>query len=38
MRPTRQVAGVYATQILPFFDDKAVKLYQDFETEVYRAI
>jgi methyl acetate hydrolase len=36
--PTRKVTGVYATQVLPFYDAKAVKLYQDFETEVYRSI
>jgi methyl acetate hydrolase len=35
---TRRVTGVYATQVLPFYDAKAVKVYQDFETEVYRAI
>ncbi len=34
--PARQVAGVYATQLLPFLDDKAVRLFQDFETAVYR--
>ncbi|HTI80602.1 MAG TPA: serine hydrolase domain-containing protein [Acetobacteraceae bacterium] len=34
--PARQVAGVYATQLLPFFDDRAVRLFQDFETAVYR--
>ncbi len=34
--PARRVAGVYATQLLPFFDDKAVRLFQDFETAVYR--
>ncbi|MBV9250811.1 MAG: beta-lactamase family protein [Acetobacteraceae bacterium] len=36
--PARRVAGVYATQILPFFDERAVKLFQEFEIEVYRAI
>jgi methyl acetate hydrolase len=36
--PTRRVTGVYATQVLPFYDAKAVKLYQEFETEVYRSI
>lgn len=35
--PARKVAGVYATQVLPFYDDHAVKTFQDFETEVYRA-
>ena len=36
--PTKGVAGVYATQILPFFDVKSVPTFQAFETEVYRAI
>jgi CubicO group peptidase (beta-lactamase class C family) len=36
--PTRKVAGVFATQILPFFDAKAVQACSEFETEVYRAI
>ena len=36
--PTRGVAGVYATQILPFFDVKSVPAFQAFETEVYKAI
>jgi methyl acetate hydrolase len=35
--PTRQVAGVYATQVLPFFDAKAVRTFQEFETAVYDA-
>jgi CubicO group peptidase (beta-lactamase class C family) len=34
--PVKQVTGVYATQVLPFFDAKAVQLFQDFETAVYR--
>jgi methyl acetate hydrolase len=34
--PARQVTGVYATQVLPFFDEKAVRLFQEFETAVYR--
>jgi CubicO group peptidase (beta-lactamase class C family) len=34
--PVKQVTGVYATQLLPFFDAKAVQLFQDFETAVYR--
>ncbi len=34
--PVRQVTGVYATQVLPFFDAKAVQLFQEFETAVYR--
>jgi CubicO group peptidase (beta-lactamase class C family) len=36
--PAKGVAGVYATQVLPFFDEKAVQTFQAFETEVYRAL
>ena len=36
--PTRKVAGVYATQVLPFFDEKAVSAFEGFETAVYRAL
>ncbi len=35
---TRGVAGVYATQVLPFFDQKAVAAFDAFETAVYRAV
>ncbi|HEY4172586.1 MAG TPA: serine hydrolase domain-containing protein [Rhodopila sp.] len=35
--PTKQVAGVYATQVLPFFDAKAVQAFEAFETAVYAA-
>jgi methyl acetate hydrolase len=34
--PVKQVTGVYATQVLPFFDAKAVQLFQDFEAAVYQ--
>lgn len=34
----KQVAGVYATQILPFFDSKSVELFAAFETSIYRAL
>jgi methyl acetate hydrolase len=34
--PVKQVTGIYATQVLPFFDAKAVQLFQEFETAVYR--
>jgi CubicO group peptidase (beta-lactamase class C family) len=34
----KQVAGVYATQILPFFDSKSVELFEAFETSIYRAL
>jgi CubicO group peptidase (beta-lactamase class C family) len=36
--PTRQVTGVYATQVLPFFDPAAVGTFEAFETAVYAAI
>ena len=36
--PAKGVAGVFATQILPFFDPKAVETLQAFESEVYRAV
>jgi methyl acetate hydrolase len=36
--PARKVAGVYATQVLPFYDEKAVRAYEGFETAVYQAL
>jgi methyl acetate hydrolase len=36
--PVKQIAGVYATQILPFCDVKSLKLFGEFETAVYEAI
>lgn len=36
--PKKQVAGVYATQVLPFFDPKAVEGFAGFETAVYAAV
>jgi CubicO group peptidase (beta-lactamase class C family) len=36
--PKRNIAGVYATQILPFCDVKSLKLFEDFETAVYKAL
>ena len=36
--PKRQVAGVYATQVLPFYDKKAVQTFEAFETAVYAAL
>jgi len=36
--PVRKVTGVYATQLLPFFDNKAVATFEAFEKAVYRAI
>ena len=34
--PAKQVTGVYATQLLPFFDAKAVRLFEEFEAAVYQ--
>jgi methyl acetate hydrolase len=36
--PKRKVAGVYATQVLPFFDQKAVQAFEAFETAVYATL
>lgn len=36
--PVKRVTGVFLTQILPFFDSKAVKLFRDFETLVYKML
>ncbi len=36
--PARGVTGVYAAQLLPFFDPKAVAAFQAFETAVYQAV
>jgi len=36
--PQKRVAGVLLTQILPFADHKAVKLYGEFENAVYDAL
>jgi methyl acetate hydrolase len=33
--PVKQVAGVYATQLLPFYDAQAVSLFGAFESVVY---
>ena len=33
--PAKGIAGAYATQILPFVDEKSLPLYFDFETAVY---
>jgi CubicO group peptidase (beta-lactamase class C family) len=35
---TKQVCGVFASQILPFYDPTVVDLLTKFETEVYRAV
>jgi len=36
--PARQVTGVYAAQLLPFFDPQAVRTFEAFETAVYQAL
>ena len=36
--PQKHVTGVILTQILPFADDRAVKLYGEFERGVYNAL
>jgi methyl acetate hydrolase len=36
--PVKQVTGVLFTQILPFFDPKAISLFRAFETAVYQAL
>jgi CubicO group peptidase (beta-lactamase class C family) len=36
--PTARVTGVYLTQVLPFFDPKAIGLFRDYETAMYQAL
>jgi CubicO group peptidase (beta-lactamase class C family) len=36
--PAKGITGVLATQILPFCDIKALKLFEDFETAVYKTM
>jgi CubicO group peptidase (beta-lactamase class C family) len=36
--PQKHVAGVILTQILPFADDRAVRLYREFERGVYETL
>jgi hypothetical protein len=35
---SKAVAGVYAAQVLPFFDEKAARAFAGFETAVYQAL
>ncbi len=35
---TKRVAGVFLTQILPFFDHKVIELFRDYETAVYKSL
>jgi methyl acetate hydrolase len=36
--PTRKVTGVWATQLLPFYDARAVAAFEDFERGVYASL
>lgn len=36
--PKTGLAGVFLTQIVPFFDPRAISLFRAFETEVYRSL
>jgi CubicO group peptidase (beta-lactamase class C family) len=36
--PTQRLTGVFLTQILPFFDHKAIKLFRDYEATVYKSL
>ena len=35
---TRRVTGVFATQVLPFFDDRSIELFRSFERLVYQQL
>ena len=35
---TKRVTGVFLTQILPFFDHKAIELFRDYEMAVYKSL
>ena len=36
--PTRRVTGVFMTQLLPFFDPKAIALFRAYEAAVYQTL
>ena len=36
--PAKGIGGAYATQILPFVDEKSLPLFFDFETAVYDSL
>jgi methyl acetate hydrolase len=36
--PTQRVTGVFLTQILPFFDPKAITLFRAYEATVYKSL
>ena len=35
---TRQVCGVFLSQVLPFYDGRIIDTFGRFETEIYRAL
>lgn len=36
--PAKRVTGVFVTQLLPFFDPKAIALFRAYETALYQAL
>ncbi|HYD05242.1 MAG TPA: serine hydrolase domain-containing protein [Reyranella sp.] len=36
--PARRVTGVWATQLLPFYDPRAIEAFEDFERAVYASL
>jgi CubicO group peptidase (beta-lactamase class C family) len=36
--PVKRVTGVFATQIIPFFDQQAIDLFRQFESAVYQSL
>ena len=36
--PTKRVTGLFMTQLLPFFDLKAIALFRAYEASVYQAL
>ena len=36
--PTKNLAGVYITQIFPFADVESFELFREFETAVYQSV
>ena len=36
--PVKRVTGIFLTQILPFFDHRAIALFQDYEEAVYKSL
>ena len=36
--PARRIAAVFMTQVLPFADERALRVYRQFERGIYAAI